>query len=69
MSVSASSKGASSELSKSKSTPVQVPPPLRGDWEREYEYGGGSRAEKAGVNAAIVHALSGVGSCCVVRAS
>ena len=67
MSVSASSKGASSELSKSKSTPVQVPPPLCGDWEREY--GGGSRAEKAGVNAAIVHALSGVGSCCVVRAS
>jgi hypothetical protein len=33
------------------------------------EYGGGSRAEKAGIRLQIVHALSGVGSCCVVRAS
>jgi len=32
-------------------------------------YGGGSRAEKAGVKEQIVHALSGVGSLCVVRES
>ena len=40
-----------------------------GNDEGEDEYGGGSRAEKAGVSEAMVHALSGVGSCCVVRAS
>lgn len=32
-------------------------------------YGGGSRAEKAGVRVAIVQALSGVESRCVVRES
>lgn len=32
-------------------------------------YGGESRAENAGIRLLIVHPLSGVGSCCVVRES
>lgn len=32
-------------------------------------YGGGSSAENAGTSEQIVQALSGVGSCCVVRLS
>jgi hypothetical protein len=37
--------------------------------ENAVEEIGGSSAEKAGVRVLIVHALSGVGSCCVVRVS
>lgn len=33
------------------------------------EYRGGSNAENAGVKELTVHALSGVGSCCMVRES
>lgn len=40
-----------------------------GFFDGEEEYGGGSRAENAGVRMLSVHALSGVGSSWFVRAS
>lgn len=41
----------------------------RGTLSAAVAYGGGSSAENAGTSEQIVQALSGVGSCCVVRLS